>query len=180
MALFGRKVVTERTYKKGEIRVSDSEALDRIRFVGLTEDDLGVIATWEAECRRVSDHLVDEFYAHIFSNATTKGILSEHSSVDRQRPMLTRYVLTMFGGRVDDQYLEYRKQVGRVHDRIDLDSNWYVAMYEVIRRVVEEGVAEAGASDVELVRFTKAFSKLIQVDIALVITALTDSRRAQI
>jgi methyl-accepting chemotaxis protein len=164
----------------GCIAVSDSTLGERIAFLGLTERDLGIVSGWRDVCCATTDRLVDEFYAHIATSRTPKSILERHSSVERQRPMLTRYVLTMFDGRIDDAYAAYRRRVGQVHDQIDLDSNWYVAMYEVIRRVLNEAVAAAGAAPEERRVFEAALSRLIQLDIAMVVTALTDSRRAKI
>ena len=165
---------------RGTITLSDEQMRSRLVFLGLTEHDLGVVARWQDVCRTRCDRLVDAFYAHIAGNDTTQGILNAHSSVERQRPMLTRYVLTMFDGRIDDAYLTYRRVVGEVHDRIDLESNWYVAMYEVVRRLVAEFVAEAGATRDERDAFAASFARLVQFDIALVVTALTDSRRRRI
>jgi methyl-accepting chemotaxis protein len=170
----------ERTYRRGEIWVSDPGVRERLHFMGLTEEDLGVIATWEEVCKGATQSLVDEFYAHILANPTTRGVIEKNTTIERQRPLLTRYVLSMFSGRIDDQYVEYRRRVGIVHDDIDLDSNWYVAMYEVIRRVIVQAVHAGGANQRELARFTEAFSRLTQFDIALVITSLTDSRRGKI
>jgi methyl-accepting chemotaxis protein len=167
----------ERTYASGTISVTSREAQERIRFIGVSEADLGVIASWQDTCRGEMDHLVDEFYSHVLGTRQTKGVLMQHSSVERQRPMLTRYILTMFDGRIDDGYVEYRRRVGVVHDDIDLDSSWYVGMYEVIRRVLVDAVREAGASRADLDRFTEALGRLIQLDIALVITALMAARR---
>jgi methyl-accepting chemotaxis protein len=180
--MFGRfrKEEQERSYTTGVIAVTQPEVRERIRFIGLTEQDLGVIASWDATCRQVLDELVDEFYRHIMSTRQTSEVLHSHSSVERQRPMLTRYILTMFAGRIDDEYIEYRRRVGVIHDHIDLDSNWYVGMYEVIRRVLTRALVDAGAQPSELVTFAASLSRLIQVDIALVVTALTNSRRTKI
>ena len=171
-------VEEERTITPGIISVSSPDVRERLDFLGLTPEDLGVMARWRDVCEGGMDRLVDEFYAHMQSNRTTNGVLTQHSSVERQRPMLTRYVLTLFQGRIDDPYVEYRIRVGQVHDRIDLESNWYVAMYEVMRKVLVELVQEAGATPKELSRFMVALTRLLQVDIALVVTALADSRQA--
>ena len=180
MFLLGKKRPAEgRPTRDGTIAVTDPALRERIAFLGLTERDLGVIAAWRDACAAATDRLVDEFYAHILGARTPREILTRHSSVERQRPMLTRYVVTMFGGVVDDAYVAYRRRVGDVHDRIDLDSDWYVAMYEVIRRVLDETVAAAGATPEERRAFAAALGRLVQLDIALVLTALTDSRRAR-
>lgn len=176
--MFG--ILKSRNYEKGEIRVSDAATQTRLKFLGITEDDLGVIKAWSDVCKDSMDSLVDKFYAHILNNSETRDILQKHSTIERQRPMLTRYILTMFSGRIDDDYVKYRRHVGGVHDDIDLDSNWYVAMYKIIREVLVEAVAKNGASRKNLELFKNALSELIQVDIALVVTALTDSRLAKI
>jgi len=180
--MFGRRRVAplEREYRNGSLIVTDAGVRERIEFVGLAERDLGVIATWRDVCERDLDRLVDEFYGHIRRTKATWSIIERHTTVERQRPMLRKYVLTMFQGVLDDAYVGYRRHVGLVHDRIDLDSNWYVGMYDVIRRVLDEAVNAAGATERERWTFSLSLSRLIQVDIALVITALTDSRRERI
>ena len=86
----------------------------------------------------------------------------------------------MFDGRVDDAYVADRRTGSEVHDWIDLDAHWYVAMYKVVRRLVSECVAGAGATRDEREAFAAAFARLVQVDVALVVTALTDLRRHRV
>ena len=169
-----------RPVKAGQISVSDPAVRERLAFIGLTEEDLGVVAAWSAACESALDPLVDEFYTKVLGTQTTRDILNRHSSVERQRPRLSAYIRTLFQGRVDDAYVEYRRRVGAVHDDIDLDSNWYIAMYDSIRRVLLGAVRAAGARGAELDRFSTALQRLIEVDMALVVTALTDSRRDKI
>ncbi|MBS1792379.1 MAG: globin-coupled sensor protein [Acidobacteria bacterium] len=168
------------TYQKGQITVTDPAVREKLDFHHLTEDDLGIIKAWSEVCRGSLDNLVDIFYDHVKKGRETSRILQKFTTVERQRPLLTRYILTMFNGRIDDEYVSYRVHVGRTHDRIDLDSNWYVAMYEVIRNVLIDSVRKAGATRRDMILFRDSLQRLIQVDIALVITALTDSRREKI
>lgn len=171
-----QQTTSRRTAARGVINVSDPAVATRIRFMGLTEEDLGVVASWREACEDGLEELVDRFYAHILANPDTKSIIDANTTVARQRPILTRYIQTLFTGRIDDDYVAMRDKVGRVHDRIDLDSNWYIAMYGVIRAVLDESVAKAGATPEENQEFISSFTKLAQFDMALTITALTDSR----
>lgn len=175
-----RQEPAERAYPAGSISVSDPDVRARLDFLRITESDLGVIRVWEPACKAACDAMIDEFYAQILRTKDTATILNAHSSVERQRPMVTRYLLGMFTGAVDDAYIEYRKVVGKVHERIDLDSNWYVAMYEVIREHMLRAVEAGGATRAEYARFQRAFDRLLQVDIAIVITALTNSRQERV
>jgi methyl-accepting chemotaxis protein len=160
----------------GEIRVSDPGIMERLAFLGLTEEDLSHVLRWREACESGVGRVVERFYQHMATNRTTMGVLEEHSSVEKLRPLLTGYIMGMFRGRVDDAYLARRVRVGQVHEGIDLETNWYVAMYQVMRDELVLMVEEAGANRAELDRFRQAMDRLIQVDIALVITALTDAR----
>lgn len=174
------KQPTERPYAPGKISVTDPGVRERIAFIGLSERDIGVLATWRTTCEGALDQLVDRFYAHIRKTPATWAIIEKHTTIERQRPLVHTYIMGMFRGVLDDEFVRVRRHVGAVHDRIDLDTNWYVGMYEVIRRSLDVAVTEGGANAREQVTFLAALSRLIQVDIALVITALTDSRRGRI
>lgn len=181
MFKFGRSIPpAERTYADGHIAVTDPEVRTRLDFLQVTAQDLGVIRTWESQCKAACDPMIDAFYKHIARTRETQAIIEKHTSVDRQRPLVTRYVLAMFTGTIDDQYVAYRRHVGAVHERIDLDSNWYVAMYEVIREYMLHAVEQGGATLAEYRRFQRAFDRVLQADIAIVITALTNARQERV
>ena len=163
----------------GVITLSDKEIADRLRFHGLTEEDLGVIQYWGDVCESALGGLVETFYDHILGNHVTTGIIKKHTTVEKQKPLIVKYLRTLFTGVIDDAYIKQRVIVGRVHDNIDLDSNWYVAMYEVIRSQLLDAVRQKAAPE-EIQEFRSALDRLVQVDIALVMTALTDSRRDKI
>ncbi|MCU0617853.1 MAG: protoglobin domain-containing protein, partial [Gemmatimonadaceae bacterium] len=174
------RAVALRPVTPGRIRLDDPATRDRVAFLGLTEDDLGVVQAWQTECMAASPAMVDAFYNKIMAHRDTRAIINEHTTVERQRPMITRYLESMLTGTVDEGYIGYRRKVGEIHDRIDLDSNWFVAMYEVIREHMLEAVRASGAPAEERERFARAFGRVLQLDIAVVITALTTSRQGRV
>lgn len=169
-----------RSYEPGRISVTNPDVQSKIRFHGLTEDDLGVIKAWQDACRGALDRMVDSFYKHVMANPEPTKILNQHTTIERQRPMLSRYILTMFEGQIDDQYIEYRYKVGQVHDRIALDSHWFTAMYEVIRQSLFEAVEKAGATTADLRKFQNALNRLLQVDMAFVMMSQADTYKDKI
>ncbi|NJD18528.1 MAG: hypothetical protein FIA95_04505, partial [Gemmatimonadetes bacterium] len=165
---------------RGAITVSDPVVLDRIRFLGVTEDDLSQIARWRRVTEGTLDALVDRFYAKILGHPVTRPVLERFSSVERQRPLLSAFVRSLMSGALDDRYVGYRIRVGEAHDRIRLDMAWYIAMYEVLRAHLEEAVEAAGATSDEMNRFRIALARVIQLDIALTVEALAQSRQRRI
>lgn len=164
----------------GHFFISDPEVRSRIEFFGISAADLGVIATWRGPCEAALDQLIDDFYAYMFRDGQIKALVLKHSTVERQRGLVTPYLRTMFSGRIDDAYVAARVRVGKVHDDIDLDSSWYVAMYNVIRLSALAAVRKTGARPDEVKAFADAFSKVVQLDIALVFTALSNSRQSKL
>lgn len=176
MGFFAEGQGPKRTYNRGTISLSDEGPLELVRFLGITEEDLGVIATWEEVGRGALEKLVDSIYQIVIPNPTEKGLPGESPGIDRQRALFARYVMTLFSGRLDDEYVSYRSRVGLTHDHVDLNSDWYVAMNEILRRVIVDAVAAAGASLGERSRFNAALYRLIQFDIAHVFTTLRESQ----
>ena len=169
-----------REYKSGSITVTDPNVRKRLTFLGVKEEHLGIVATYAEIVSARLDELIDDFYKYIFANPETAQIIEKHTTVEKQRPGVKRYLLTLFSGTIDDAYVDFRVKVGGIHDDIDLDSNWYIAMYTLVRDGVVKFVRESGASQAEIDDFSNAINVIIQADIAMCITALTDSRRKKV
>ncbi|RMH64983.1 MAG: globin-coupled sensor protein [Calditrichaeota bacterium] len=170
----------KRQYKTGKISISDPQLREEIRFLGITEKDLGIVATWQDIALESIDDLVDVFYDHVKSFAPTLQVLNRHTTVERQRPMLTKYIKDMFNGVIDDAYVQNRRTVGIVHERIDLAGSYYLAMYEVIRDFFISLLKTISATDEEIHDFSESFNRLIQVDVALTIDAFNKARQEKI
>jgi methyl-accepting chemotaxis protein len=170
-------IVDTTVYERGSIRVSDPDLAGRIRYQGLTEEDLGVVAHWRSAVETTMETMIDAFYDYIRAESGAWAVIQKNTTVDRQRPILTRYLQTLLTGRVDDDFIAYRRRVGETHDRIDLDTNYYLAMYEVIRKHANAAVAAAGATPAQLQRFQDAFQRLLQVDMGLCMAIFIESRK---
>jgi methyl-accepting chemotaxis protein len=164
-------------YTPGSITVSNGDLRNKIRHHGLTEQDLGVIAHWRPVLEKAMESIVDAFYATIQREPGAYAVVQKHTTVERQRPVLTRYLQTLTTGRIDDEFVSYRTRVGQIHDHIDLDSHYYMGMHEVLRRESVAAVQKAGASPADVTTFREALDRLLQVDTALCMDAFIESRR---
>ncbi|MFO0554209.1 MAG: globin-coupled sensor protein [Polyangiaceae bacterium] len=170
----------KRPLRTGRIEVTDRAVRARFEFQRLTEADLGIVATWADVCNPMLPRLSERFYAHVMTQSETRGILEKHTTVTKQRPVLERYLATLFTGVIDDAWVEFRRHVGRRHDEIDLDSSYYLAIYENIQEDLVAAVVAAGAQSSEVKQFSAAMERLLRADAGLVLTAMTDSRRQKL
>ncbi len=171
-----REAEFERDYGVGVITVSSHQERTLVERHGLTVEDLGVVAAFGDTLRDAIPTVVDEFYAAVMAAPELRAIIEKHSSVERQRPILTRYLGTLLHGRIDDGYLRSRRHVGAVHDRVDLDIPAVVAAYTQISRGFAEAVARDG-TPAEQRRFERAFQGLTRLDISLLADGLLTSRK---
>lgn len=167
-------------HSNGVISISNPQTAARLRFMGLKAGDVGEVADWWPVIEPKIDRIVDSFYDHIRSEPNAWQVIATNTSVERQRPMLTSYIKTMFEGRIDDAYLAYRRRVGETHDRIDLDITYYLGMYEVIRVECLEAILAHGATPDELEHFSHSFSRVCLADMAMCMEAFTESRRTRV
>jgi PAS domain S-box-containing protein len=172
-----RKVTFD--YPRGSVEVVDSSIRGRLAFAGVGETELGIVAYWRDVCLAKMDVLVEHFYGHVTASAETRAVIDKHTTVERQKPMLVRYLTTFFGGKVDDAYLELRKRVSARHDEIDLDPVRYMAMYRLIQLDCVAAVAAQNPPAEELERFRQAFAALVQIDVALVVDGILTARLAR-
>ena len=157
------------------IAVSDAAVRRRLDFIGLTDDDLTVLAAWGDVAR----HAIPPLLAELERRA------AQAPSADPQRPLprharrlLGGYVQAMLDGWVDDAYVAHRRRAGRLHDAADLGADWYAAMYEVVRRTLVAAVRAAQPGAAELARFEDALARLVLVDLALLMDEIAVGRRA--
>jgi PAS domain S-box-containing protein len=163
----------------GVIDVTDPSIRARLAFAGVTETELGVVLRFKDVCLAKLPVLVDHFYEYMLRNGYARSVVEKHSSVDRQRPLLARYLTSLFDGRIDDTYVEARKRVAARHDSIDLDPFSFLAMYRLIQDDVIGAVSESRVAAKEFDSFRSAFAALVQADIALVMDGVLSARLAR-
>ncbi len=163
----------------GAITVRDASVRERLAVVGLTEDDLGVLARWSPVCGAAVERVLDALDARAAHVAAARATSPASPDVVAQRRALARgYVLTMVGGVVDDTYVSHRRRAGRLHDAAALGPDWFAVMYAVVRDGLVRAVRAASPPAEELAAFEDALSRLILADLALLVPALVEAREA--
>ena len=177
MDLFRRAVAPiQREYPLGVIELSNQDLAAKVAFHGLSGHDLGVVAAWRETLLAATDQVLDSLFELLEQTEPAWRALTSNSTAEQQRELLRDYLVALFQGRVDDAYVESRRLAGFGNDRINLDSHYYIGMYNVFRARYLAAVQAAGASSGEVLDFVAAFDRLLQVDLALCINAFMKVR----
>ena len=106
-----------------------SEREKQISYIGITDADLNLLKSKEKEFKQIVNTLVDEVYEQVTSEPELLAIIEKNSTLERLKETQRWYFLSMTSGVIDEEFIEKRLFIGKVHSRIGLTTNWYLGTY---------------------------------------------------
>lgn len=159
--------------------ITEQNLRQRRDFLRLGEEDRVLI---ESLCEWAYEHapaIAREFYDWQFSFPATRSFFEEYARkkgipLERLRPTLEmtqeRYLVTLFEGAASSwgvEYFDYRLEIGRIHDLINLPFKWYIGAYTEFAHLLERHLSETmEAADV--LRAMLSLQKVMNYDMQAV------------
>src|SRR5690606_7609287 len=107
----------------------DGARRNQLKYTGISEQDLAFLRDQKQHFEEIADVVVDELYDNIISQPELAKIINDHSTIERLKKTQKWYFLSMVEGRIDEEFIEKRLHVGKVHSRIGLTTDWYLGTY---------------------------------------------------
>lgn len=148
-----------------------SDLEKQIRMIQVTKEDLAVSLAMKPLIERNIGPIVDAFYDTIGQVPGLMQIIEKHSTIDRLKGTLTRHIIEMFEGRIDESYLTTRERIAQIHLRIGLQTKWYMcAFQEVLLSII--GLIHKEYMDREdAIVAVRATTKLLNLEQQIVLEA---------
>lgn len=157
---------------------STDETLDYFR---LDQSDLDALAKMRGAFEASADRLVDEFYRHLLQFPTTQALLRNDEVRARLLEKQRAYLISLTDPVIDDAYLARRVEVGTTHERIGLDTKWYLGAYALYFNLLVPVIyEEMGPEPVNLGAVVTALAKRLLFDAEIAIRQYTDRREADL
>jgi heam-based aerotactic trancducer len=137
----------------------------RKRYAGLTEGDIKDLQAIHTFMEQNVDAVVESFYEHILSFDNVREKMGGEVVIDRLKRTQKEYLLDLSRGDYGEDYFERRLHVGVVHERIDLQPQWYLGAYpvffsEIVRRLQRRFWL---GSKFSLRRYTRTITALVRL-----------------
>lgn len=126
---------------------------------------------------RNMDRVVKDFYDVILTIPELKKIIDKHSSVERLQSVLFPHLLELFSGIIDEQYVEKRLRVARVHYIIGLEPAWYLASFQEIQSSLITIITENVPDHREWPIFMRATTRILNMEQQLVLEAYENEQK---
>jgi len=140
----------------------------------VTEADLGYVRSYGARVYpRVGDYIT-EIYAWMRQLPVYARYFSDPDTVTRAQTKQMAAWGEFFKGKVDDAYLEGRREIGRVHAQISLPPQAYMAAMSVSYTIWTERLYDGSLSADEHVSACRALAKLMNLETTVVMETFVE------
>lgn len=146
----------------------------QLAMIHLTEEDLGYLMQIKFHIKPTMPIMVDAFYKAMEVEPDLCRIINEHSSMERLKTSLTKHLQSMFDGLIDDNYLEQRKTIAKIHVYIGLESKWYLAAFETIQDEFFKFIERSNMEKSLQFKILRAFIRVLNFEQQLVLEAYED------
>lgn len=158
---------TEQTLLE-QMRITEFEIAHRKELLMLNEQDVALLASYSTRIEPRIDTLVDNFYHQQTEIAEIALLIGDADTLNRLRMAQRRYVLDLFSGLYDLDYVNNRLRIGLVHKRIGVEPKLYLAAINSLKGMLFEDIFNQLEVPAERLAMLAALDKLFLFDITLV------------
>ncbi len=158
-----------------------SEIEQRLAYLNLEPTDFELLASLEPMLEKNADAFVSAFYRHLLSFGSTRELLRDPAVKQRLLTSQREYLLSLAGPEIDAAFVEGRRRIGRVHDRIGLEPRWFLGAFALYFSLLTPLVQEFCRGDAErAARTLSAVQKLLSLDAQLALESYVQAQREQL
>ncbi|MDH5751643.1 MAG: GGDEF domain-containing protein [Deltaproteobacteria bacterium] len=168
-----------------QMQITEREIDSRKRLLGFSGEDELLLKECRPLIAKRLDSLVEEFYEHQTGFSDIALLIGDSESLQRLRASMRRYILELFDGFYDADYVNRRLRIGKVHKRIGVPPKLYISavfqLESLLRLVLGEGKAGGTSSGAkEIQKKLNALRKILMFDLQLVFDTYINSLVAEV
>jgi diguanylate cyclase len=151
-----------------QMNISDYEIQRRKDFLGIGSEELALLSNSRQFIEREIDVIVNDFYQVQTSIGEIALLIGDADTLGRLHAAQRTYVLDLFTGTTDVEYVNNRLRIGLVHKRIGVEPKLYLSAIKTLKDLIYLAL-ERHITDASTQRKTlQALDKLLLFDITLV------------
>ncbi|MEW6133121.1 MAG: EAL domain-containing protein [Pseudomonadota bacterium] len=161
--------------------LEDDEAIrQRKAFLGFSEEDAARIEELHRALAGLGPEFAERFYDHMLRFPQTRRFIPDAATLEHLKQAQARYFDTLTAGAYGPDYVRDRLRVGLAHQRIGLETQWYLGAYaKYLVDLMPEIWLRLGENPERFIAALQALLKVVLLDMGLAIdTYIHADRRA--
>ncbi|QEL57178.1 GGDEF domain-containing protein [Chromobacterium paludis] len=163
-----------------QLRITEFEIEQRKMLFGLEPRDELLLRAAGNSIEAHLDDLVDRFYELQTSTPEIALLIGDADTLQRLRAAQRRYVIDLFSGVYDLDYVNNRLRIGLVHKRIGVEPKLYLAAVQTLKTLLVQKLGNIIPDPDVLMHTQLSLDKLVMFDVALVFETYIRSLVAEI
>jgi diguanylate cyclase (GGDEF)-like protein len=151
-----------------QMRITESDISFRKNLLAFSPADADALLNCRMLIEDNIDDIVERFYEHQTSIPAIAAVIGDADTLERLRVAQRRYILDLFGGAYDLEYVNNRLRIGLVHKRIGVEPRLYLSAVNQLRDQLTRVLSEHLDGDAAVEASIEALTKLMYFDITLV------------
>jgi len=140
MPIFSRKTKPWSEYLDSTDSTDISQVGERVKerlvFMGISKETLQYIKDASDILSPYKQEIVERFYVAITSVDHLQQMIAEHSTLDRLRKTMEKYLEQFLEADVDQNYVMTRIVIGQVHSRIHLTAEHFISAHHLLIHIM--------------------------------------------
>ncbi|MES2047290.1 MAG: GGDEF domain-containing protein [Pseudomonadota bacterium] len=158
---------TEQTLLE-QMRITEFEVDNRKSLFSFTQADVKVLLSYKRYIEDHIDMLVAEFYRLQTSIPEIALLIGDADTLARLRNAQRKYILDLFIGVYDLEYVNNRLRIGLVHKRIGVEPKLYLSAVQTLKDLLNRSIINTVKDLLEQQALLSALDKLLLFDVSLV------------
>lgn len=161
-----------------QLNLSQHEIDYRKHLFNFTDADATHLLDWHGYMTGCVENIVSEFYNRQVESAEIAEIIGDADTLQRLHVVFNKYVLELFGGVYDIDYVNKRLRVGKIHRRMGVTPRLYISSMRLLEGLVEaaiDGAEKHGKDPASIAEAKLSVRKIFLLDAQFIFDAYIDS-----
>ena len=119
-----------------QLQISEMEIEKRKKLLEFSQEDAELLRSYKPLIAKYLDGIVKTFYDHQLQVPEIALLIGDAETFRRLESAMHRYVLDLFDGHYDEEYVNKRLRIGKVHQRIGVSSKLYLAEIYQLQKIL--------------------------------------------
>ena len=121
-----------------QMQISDVEISNRMELLGLEPDTLKLLSNQKQTIEDNIEEIVEEFYKIQTEIDEISLLIGDADTLTRLRNAQYKYILDLFSGEYDSEYVNNRLRIGMVHKRIGVEPKLYLSAVKTMKQLINK------------------------------------------
>ncbi|WP_431027213.1 protoglobin domain-containing protein [Lysinibacillus sp. LZ02] len=141
----------------------------QLNLINLTDEDFKTLMSFQSTIKQHVNEITNVFYDKILEVPELKQLIESRSSVSKLKAVVGEHTISMFDGRLNEEVIERKRHLARIHFKMGLDPKWYMGTFQQMQEIMVRILVEEPTVQVEALQIVTVVSKWINFEMQIVL-----------